>query len=132
MKSQTPGLGQAYLSSYTDATGQWLDGGRGYTLTVPANVPAKLFWAITVYDITTRCLIDTDQQRGELGSRTAGLHINQDGSVNIQFGPAAPGSGENNWIKTIPGQHWFCYFRLYGPLQPYFDRSWELGDITPA
>ncbi len=37
MKSQTPGVGQAYLGSYTDADGDWLDGGRDYTLHVPAD-----------------------------------------------------------------------------------------------
>jgi hypothetical protein len=35
-------------------------------------------------------------------------------------------------VQTIPDGHWFSYFRLYGPLEPYFDRSWKLGDITPA
>ena len=51
MKSQTPGAGQAYLGSYTDAAGDWLDGGQDYTLHIPADVPAKLFWSVTVYDI---------------------------------------------------------------------------------
>ena len=51
MKSQTPGVGQAYLGAYTDADGQWLDGGRAYTLHVPADPPAKLFWSATVYDV---------------------------------------------------------------------------------
>ena len=51
MKSQTPGKGQAYLGAYTDADGEWLDGGRGYTLHVPADPPAQLFWSATVYDV---------------------------------------------------------------------------------
>ena len=32
MESQTPGKGQAYLSAYTDAGGNWLDGGAGLPL----------------------------------------------------------------------------------------------------
>lgn len=131
MKSTTPGVGQAYLGSYTDANGDWLDGARDYTLHVPAGVPAKLFWSATVYDAGTRCLIDTDQQRGDRGSRDDDLSTNGDGSVDLFFGPEAPDSGESNWVKTIPGKHWFSYFRLYGPLQTYFDRTWKLGDITP-
>jgi hypothetical protein len=87
MKSQTPGLGQAYLGSYTDADGQWLDGGRDYTLHVPADPPAKLFWSATVYDVDTRCLIDNDQQRGDRGSRDTDLVANDDGSVDLFFGP---------------------------------------------
>lgn len=130
MKSTTPGAGQAYLGSYTDGDGAWLDGGRDYTLHVPAGVPAKLFWSATVYDVDTRCLIDNEQQRGDRGSRDADLVINDDGSVELFFGPEAPASGETNWVQTIPGRHWFSYFRFYGPLEPYFDRSWKLGDIT--
>ena len=132
MKSQTAGLGQAYLGSYTDADGQWLDGGRDYTLHVAADPPAKLFWSATVYDVATRCLIDNEQQRGDRGSRDAALVTNTDGSVDLFFGPLPPASGDTNWVQTIPGRHWFSYFRLYGPLEPYFDRSWKLGDITLA
>jgi hypothetical protein len=132
MKSQTPGVGQAYLGSYTDGDGAWLDGGRSYTLHVPANVPAKLFWSATVYDVATRCLIDNEQQRGDRGSRDAELVTNDDGSVDLFFGPTPPAAGQSNWVQTIPGKHWFSYFRFYGPLEPYFDRSWKLGDIVPA
>jgi hypothetical protein len=132
MKSQTPGVGQAYLGSYTDGDGAWLDGGRSYTLHVPANVPAKLFWSATVYDVATRCLIDNEQQRGDRGSRDAELVTNDDGSVDLFFGPTPPAAGQSNWVQTIPGKHWFSYFRFYGPLEPYFDRSWKLGDIVVA
>ncbi|MER5707645.1 hypothetical protein [Streptomyces sp. NPDC002122] len=45
--------------------------------------------------------------------------------------PEPPASGETNWVQTVPGRHWFAYTRFYGPLVPYFDRSWKLGDITP-
>ena len=132
MKSQTPGVGQAYLGSYTDATGAWLDGARDYALHVPAAPPAKLFWSATVYDVETRCLIDNDQQRGDRGSRDAELQHNDDGSVDLYFGPTAPDGRESNWVQTIPGKHWFSYFRFYGPLEGYFDRTWKLGDITPV
>ena len=133
MKSQTPGVGQAYLGAYSDADGEWLDGGRNYTLHVPADPPAKLFWSATVYDVATRCLIDNEQQRGDRGSRDPDLQHNDDGSVDLWFGPThPPESGSTNWVQTIPGEHWFSYFRLYGPLEPYFDRSWKLDDITPT
>ncbi|MGO4593034.1 DUF1254 domain-containing protein [Leifsonia sp. 2TAF2] len=132
MKSRTPGAGQAYLGSYTDSDGDWLDGGRNYTLHVPADVPAKLFWSATVYDAASRCLIDNEQQRGDRGSRDTDVVVNDDGSVDLFFGPEAPEAGESNWVQTIPGAHWFSYFRFYGPLEPYFDRSWKLGDITKA
>jgi len=53
--------------------------------------------------------------------------------VDLYFGPTAPsGKPESNWIKTLPGKGWFAYFRLYGPTQAYFDRSWVLPDIEMA
>ena len=55
---------------------------------------------------------------------------NDDGSVDLYFAPELPeGKPESNGIKTTPGKGWFTYFRLYGPTQPYFDRSWVLPDI---
>jgi len=60
------------------------------TLRVPADPPAKLFWSVTVYDITTRCLIDNPQQRGDRGSRDPELVTNDDRSVDIHFGPTEP------------------------------------------
>ena len=130
MKSQTPGVGQAYLSCYTDNNGHWLDGGREYTLHIPANPPAKLFWSATVYSSDTRCLIDNPHQRGDRGSRNSDLAYNDDGSVDLYFGPTEPVGHESNWVQTLPDQHWFTYFRLYGPLEAYFDRSWRLDDIV--
>jgi hypothetical protein len=131
MMSKTPGLGQAYLAAYTDKSGAWLDGGKNYTLHVPAQPPAKNFWSATVYDSGTRCLIDNKQGRGDRGSRDA-ITVNADGSVNLFFGPKAPKSGEDNWVQTIPGRPWFLYFRFYGPLEAYFDKSWKLPDIERA
>jgi len=34
-----------------DAAGAWLDGSKGYKLTVPADVPAKQFWSAVVHDV---------------------------------------------------------------------------------
>lgn len=53
--------------------------------------------------------------------------------IDLYFGPTPPAGKEGQWIKTIPGQGWFVYLRLYGPLAPTFDGSWKPGDfeITP-
>jgi hypothetical protein len=44
MRSQTPGVGQAYLGSFRDKEGHAFDGAKSYRLHVPPNVPAKQFW----------------------------------------------------------------------------------------
>ncbi|MEN2398338.1 DUF1254 domain-containing protein [Flavobacterium sp. MC2016-06] len=128
MISKTPNVGQAYLGSYFDNTGNWLDGAKNYTLNVPANPPAVNFWSITVYDAATRCLIDNAQQNADLSSRKD-LIKNTDGSVDLYFGPKAPQGKEKNWVQTLPGKHWFTYMRFYGPTTAYFDKSWKMDDI---
>jgi hypothetical protein len=128
MMGRTVGYGQVYLESSKDAAGEWLDGGKHYTLHVAPNAPVAQFWSFTVYDNETRCFVDT----GVPPDRSSRDDIikNADGSVDLYFGPRAPaGKPQANWIKTIPGKGWFTYFRLYGPTQPYFDRSWVLSDI---
>jgi hypothetical protein len=128
MVSNTPGVGQAYLGVYADKAGQWLDGGKNYRLRVPANAPAKNFWSITLYDTQTRSYVDGPAQASDRSSRMP-LAKNSDGSVDLYFGPKAPAGKVGNWVQTVPGRHWFAYFRLYGPTEAYFDRSWKLGNL---
>ena len=127
MMCRTVGAGQCYLETQKDTDGNWLDGSNTYKLTVPANAPVKQFWSFSVYDVETRSLNDTGM-RPDVSSRMD-LKKNSDGSVDLYFGPEAPEGWENNWVKTIPGRGWFTYFRLYGPTQEFFDRSWKLNDI---
>jgi hypothetical protein len=127
--TKTPGVGQTYLSAYHDKDGHALDGAKTYSLRVPVNTPAKLFWSVTLYDIETRTLIENKEQIGDRSSRQDDLMKNSDGSVTLYFGPSAPKGYEKNWIPTVPGRAWFTYIRLYGPLQAYFDKTWPLPDI---
>lgn len=131
MKSSRPGIGSTYLGGYRDKDNEWLDGGKNYKLRVPANAPAKRFWSITVYHNDTRYLTRNKQKIADRSSRMD-LLKNDDGSVTIYFGPTAPEGKEQNWIPTNPGEGWFSYFRLYGPLEAYFDRSWVLPDFEKA
>ncbi|MDR8071913.1 DUF1214 domain-containing protein [Burkholderia cenocepacia] len=126
--SKTPGVGSAYLTAYHDKKGAAFDGGRFYRLRVPANVPAKLFWSITLYDTETRCLIQNPQHIVDRSSHQE-LQKNADGSIDIVMGPNAPDGLEKNWIPTTPGKSWYTYFRLFGPLEAYFNRTWALPDI---
>jgi hypothetical protein len=43
--------------------------------------------------------------------------------------PKRPADFENNWIQTIPGKGWFVILRLYGPREPWFDKTWRPGEI---
>jgi hypothetical protein len=121
------GAGSQYMSSAKDKDGAWLDGGKDYILHVPPDVPAKEFWAVTVYDVLTRSMVKTDTMKAGVSSNDK-LQANTDGSVDIHFGPKAPKDG-GNWVKTRPGRGWFAYFRWYGPTEHFFDKSWTLPDI---
>jgi hypothetical protein len=52
-----------------------------------------------------------------------------DKSVDVYFGPKAPTGKENNWVQTIPGKGWNVLLRLYGPLEPWFDKTWRPGEF---
>jgi hypothetical protein len=131
MTTKMPGVGQAYLGAYRDKDGLVLDGSKDYVLHVPANPPAKLFWSVTVYDMDQRVLIDNGKGIADKSSRQD-LVRNDDRSVDIFVGPDAPAGKEKNWIPSVPGKAWFAYFRLYGPLKPYFDGDFALSDFTPV
>jgi hypothetical protein len=133
MHGQETGWGQVYMSAYKDADGDWLDGATDYVLHLPANPPAKTFWSVTVYDVSTRTIIDNKIQRGDVTSvQKPKLQKNKDGSFDLYFGPKAPKGKESNWVQTVPGKAWFPYFRLYSPTQPFLDQSWVLPDFEKA
>ncbi len=123
------GFGMGYAGMFQDTKDRALAGDRSYVINVPANPPVKLFWAVTVYDVDTRGLITSDQQRAERGSAHKGVRQKADGSTPIFVGPKAPKGWENNWIKSVPGRAWFPYFRFYGPTGPFFDQSWKLPNV---
>jgi len=128
MVTTTPGVGSIYLAAYADKDGDWLEGGKSYTLHVPANPPAKQFWSIAVYSWDSRTLINNPQKRAGQSSRQD-LIKNKDGSVDLYYGPKAPKGKEKNWVQTIPGQGWWVYLRFYAPTKAYFDKSWSMGDF---
>ncbi len=123
------GAGSAYLANYHDSSREFLNGSHSYRLRVPTNVPAANFWSVTVYSNQTRSMIVNDEGRVSRGSPDA-LDVNDDGSVDLYFGPKPPEAGpESNWVQTNPNEGWFVLFRFFGPEREYYDRSWKLPDF---
>lgn len=131
MMEQNVGLGSYYLWAYRDAKAQPFDGARDYTLHVPANVPARSFWSVLVYDATSRSQLQNGQAFPSV-SQYSEPRINADGSVDIYFGPNQPPGQEKNWIQTVPGKGWFPMFRFYSPQPSLYDKSWKLPDVEPV
>jgi hypothetical protein len=123
------GTGSAYEMSAHDSEGRYLDGGKTYKVTLPAPVPAKDFWSFVVYDNQTRSVLETDQKSGGVDSKSPTVKANADGSYTMWFGPTPPKGHEGNWIQTMPGKGYNVLLRLYGPLEPWFDKTWMPGDF---
>ena len=129
MKTKAIGRGSQYVRSARDSRGEWLDGSSTYKLNVPANAPVELFWSITLYDFETRSQVQNSTNKAALSSYDA-LTLNDDGSVDLYFGPKAPKGYENNWVQTIPGRGWWVWFRFYSPTEAFFDKSYQLKDFV--
>ena len=131
MALEIPGVGSNYAFSATDQAGNYLDGGNNYKVTLPADVPAKDFWSVVVYDPQTRSELQIPGGTAypSKNNKRDQLSYNKDGSVTLYFGPKAPVGNESNWIQTVPNKGWFVLLRLYGPLQSWFDKSWAPSDF---
>ena len=129
MVLKLPGKGSQYALNVTDASGDFLDGSKTYKLDIPANVPAKDFWSVVVYDPQTRSELQTGQPFPSKNNKRDALSENDDGSVTLTFGPEAPAGKEANWIQTVPGKGWFTILRLYGPEEAWFEKTWRPGEI---
>lgn len=123
------GLGSQYAYAATDKNGDYLDGSKTYKLNIPANAPAKDFWSVVAYDPQTRSELQTGQTFPSKNNKRDQLVANPDGSIDLYFGPKAPAGKEANWIQTVPGKGWYVLLRLYGPLQPWFDKTWRPGEF---
>ena len=125
------GKGSQYAWGALDSAGDYLDGSKTYKLNLPADAPAKNFISIVLYDTQTRSQLQTGQLFPSYNSEKHKdkFKANEDGSVDLYFGPEAPEGKEDNWLQTIPGKGFFSILRLYSPTEPWFEKTWRPGDI---
>jgi hypothetical protein len=88
------------------------------------------FWALTVYDVRTRGVLENESGRFEVSSASGGFETNPDGSVDLYVAPELPeGVPESNWIQSVRDRGWFTYFRFYGVLEGFVSGEWVLEDF---
>lgn len=121
------GVGAKYLVAFKDINTRFLSGDSKYRLHLPANVPAKIFWSVTLYDSSNASGLDNGQPFPSLNSMDKPA-VEADGSTDVWIGPDSPGGGRN-WLTTVRGKGFFVILRLYGPTQPFFDQSWIPSDL---
>jgi hypothetical protein len=123
------GKGSQYAWGYLDSKGNYLDGGKTYKLNIPKDPPAQKFWSMVAYDPQTRSELQTSQPFPSKQSQRDKMIVNDDGSIDLYFGPKAPAGKEANWIQTVPGKGWFSVLRLYSPTEAWYDKTWRPGEI---
>ena len=84
-----------------------------YRVKVPAEMPVKKFWALTVYDRATFDFIYTESSRTTLSTYDLEQMKKEAGSVYLYVEPEAPKGLETNWIPT-GGKHPYPLIRFYG------------------
>ena len=123
------GVGSQYACNAKDKDGNHLDGSKNYKLNIPADPPAKDFWSLVIYDPQTRSELQTSQPFPSKNNKRDDLIYNEDGSVDLYFGPNPLEGVEKNWTQTVSGKGWFAILRLYGPLEAWFDKTWQPGEF---
>ena len=125
------GKGSQYAWGYLDSNGEYLDGGKTYKLNLPKDPPAEKFTSVVVYDPQPRSELQTSQPFPSYNNvpDKDKVIVNDDGTVDLYFGPEQPPVKEANWVQTMAVKGWWVMLRLYGPLQTWFDKTWKPGNI---
>jgi hypothetical protein len=98
-------------------------------LRVPEDLPVKQFWALNIYDFATWAFIYSPEERVGLSAYDKPkMKMNDDGSVDVYFGPEGPKGLESNWIPT-QGKRPVPIIRIYGGEERYWNRSFKMPDV---
>jgi len=132
MVNPVVGKGQVYMTTKRDSDGNLFRADKTYKLTVPKDVPVAQFWSVVLYSEQTRRPYNnggTEIKDVALNSRMEQLQYNKNGSIDLYIGAKAPDGLESNFLKTVGQDGWFIYFRLYAPMEPFFDKTFSLPDF---
>jgi hypothetical protein len=81
---------------------------------------------LNVYSMKTKGFVEDVETVGLSSQVLDRMKKNHDGSVDVYFAPKPPEGLKSNWIPT--GEDFFLIYRLYGPLESFYDKTWKPGD----
>lgn len=126
--SDTPAT--EYLCAVADKDGKPLEAGQLYKVEVPADMPVRQFWALTIYDRATFAFIYSNSNRTTLSSYDSGkMKLNADGGVTLYVGPKPAAGLESNWLPT-EGKRPLPCFRYYGPTDALYRKTFKMPDFA--
>jgi hypothetical protein len=112
-----------YATATTDERDEPLRGGRTYTIDMPADVPVRAFWSVTVYD-----------ERGYLlPGPTEGVAVRgtaDTGPRRIVVAAQRPSDPEVAWLRAPDSGGFRLLMRLYWPQQSVLDGQWAFPPVT--
>jgi hypothetical protein len=130
MVIRTIDQGAKYPATFRDADGNVTNGSHHYRLHLPAGIPAKLFWAVSIYNPNDGTFPETPQMLPSINGYNKTVK-NEDGSIDLFFGPTLPeGAPDSNWIQTVEGRNFLTAVRIYGTAIEFFDQTWKPDDIV--
>ncbi|WGY71893.1 DUF1254 domain-containing protein [Burkholderia cepacia] len=126
-----------YWITFRDAQAQPLRGSRRYRLRLPpGGIPSKAFWSVSLY------AVDPDGQflnanpigRYQISSRTRGLAVNPDGSIDIVLQAERPdGAATSNWLPTpADGRPFTLFARAYEPTGSVLQGTFAMPSAEPV
>ncbi|MCY1442405.1 hypothetical protein D9M71_587710 [compost metagenome] len=85
---------------------------------------------MTAYNITDGTMPETPQLLPSINGFNK-VKTNDDGSIDIYFGPSKPAEApDSNWIQTVSGRNFLAALRLYGTGVEFFDQTWKPDDVV--
>jgi len=122
--------GSKYPYAIKDSNGEFINGSNTYKIHLPAGIPAKAFWAITLYNISDGTMHATDVSIPGVNGYED-IAKNADGSIDIYIGPTKPKDvEESNYIKSVEDRAVLVGLRLYGSSVEFFDQTWIPDDVV--
>ena len=118
-----------YPNYFSDSEGKALDASSNrYTLRFEKGQlpPANAFWSLTMYDGTTKLLVENRLKRYLINSPMANaFKADRDGSVTLYLQKDSPGAAlEPNWLPA-PAGPFYAILRIYLPKAEVLDGRWK-------
>jgi hypothetical protein len=125
-----------YIGYFTDGKGQPANAAqRNYRLHFAKGQlpPARAFWSLTLYDGTSKLLVDNPLKRYLINSRMlASLKTDADGGLTLYLQHDSPGKDQqSNWLPTPDGP-FYAVLRVYMPGPELASGQWQQPQLDAS